>query len=382
MVRTRCFSNIPRFQNRVLVDNSFKYNNTTVINFGSGFGGFGCFGGYSVPKYNGWNFAADLCAGIMQGIGMAGLYRNFNCGWGGGTGGNQKTSTTQASSTEKIDDKDQADLQECEKELAKLEGDPTITNDNKDKIKTLYKKVKAGSEGTLKDDIYSLTNQAHYKRMLAALEKLYTFDQDGNPTKKTTSTTQQPPAQQPPAQQPPVQQPPVQQPPVQQTPNPDGLNLDDVDTIPGLTDAEKTELKNLGVKVVEPYSGKAKALTLPNDISKLTKANLEKIAKIAKDHNLKVAVAYNSKIDGDKWIAGDIENIKEDGGKLTYDVNCKNYGTLGLTYSVSKNASGYNVKYKSGTIPTGYTAEADGADYQYSANLLRRNSKKGLVHHT
>ena len=182
MVRTRCYSHIPRIMPRVYQDNSFNYNSNTVINFGSGFGDYCC------PKYNGWNFVADLCSGVLQGIGLAGLYRNFSCGWGGGAGGSKQTSSNNSTNTSsKVEDKDQADLQECEKELGKLEGDPTITDANKDKIKSLYNKVKAGSEGTLKDDIYSLTNQAHYKRMLASLEKLYTFDKDGNPTKKTNN---------------------------------------------------------------------------------------------------------------------------------------------------------------------------------------------------
>ena len=363
MVRTRCYSHIPRIMPRVYQDNSFNYNSNTVINFGSGFGDYCC------PKYNGWNFVADLCSGVLQGIGLAGLYRNFSCGWGGGAGGSKQTSSNNSTNTSsKVEDKDQADLQECEKELGKLEGDPTITDANKDKIKSLYNKVKAGSEGTLKDDIYSLTNQAHYKRMLASLEKLYTFDKDGNPTKKattgttgttgTTSTTGEGIT----------------------TPTGEGPELADVDTLEGLTEAEKADLKNLGVKVVEPYSGKAKALTLPSDLSNLTKANLEKIAKIAKKHNLKVAVGYNSGINGDKWIAGNIENITENGGKLSYDINCSNYGTLGLKYTATQKDNEYNIMYKSGTVPTRYTAEADGADYQYSSNLLRRNSSTGIVH--
>jgi len=180
MVRTRCFSRMPFFGNRVLVDNSFKYNSTTVINFGSGWGG--C---YQPPKYNGWNFVADLCQGILTGIGFAAMYGR--CYWGGGAGGRTQVQT-QPQTTNSSYDKDPKKIQDYLIEIEKYTGKTTLTEADKTGVKSLYKDIKARAEGmNHEDDIDSATNTKAYKLLLGKLTDKFDFDSDGNPTIKGAS---------------------------------------------------------------------------------------------------------------------------------------------------------------------------------------------------
>lgn len=115
-----------------------------------------------------------------------------------------------------------------------------------------------------------------------------------------------------------------------------------------------TALKNLGISSehaetladigVKPASVSG-AVTLP---SVLSKANLIKLNEALKGTNAKVAAAKNPSAKYDSWICGTIEDINGEDNKLSFIINCgpKNEQEqghkLGFKYKVSPNPSLYS----------------------------------------
>lgn len=169
---------------------------------------------------------------------------------------------------------------------------------------------------------------------------------------------------------------PAAQPPVD-TQNIERSVPDDWANIPNLTEDDKNTLKGLGVKPIQidGKNGKIWALSLPSD---LTADNLTKLKGIADGKNIPVAVAHNPSAGLDKWIAGKIDNIEANNGKLSYTVDCSNVGHLeykhtiqqvdGNKYKVDRHADSEAKAKKDG-----FSHKAQ--DYEFSNGLLRRNGE-------
>ena len=104
--------------------------------------------------------------------------------------------------------------------------------------------------------------------------------------------------------------------------------------ITGLTDDEILKLENMKIKVItiKIKEKETEVLSLPSD---LTFDNLKALAKIAKAHDLKVAVGHNPDSD-DKYIAGTIdpEKITNTDEKIYYEIDCTDVGKFEGTYKV------------------------------------------------
>ena len=147
----------------------------------------------------------------------------------------------------------------------------------------------------------------------------------------------------------------------------------DWNNIGALSDDDKEALIGLGVKPVqiEGANGKVWALSLP---TKLTVENLKALKAISDAKNVPVAVAHNPDAREDKWIAGKIDNIKSEDGKLLYTVDCENVGKFGYKYDVKqteKNKNEYRISLLEGVkLKEGHVANPQ--TYTYSGGLLSR----------
>ena len=100
----------------------------------------------------------------------------------------------------------------------------------------------------------------------------------------------------------------------------------------GLKPEDLQTIKDIDAEVIQLPGGK-NALTLP---ATLSVDSLTKLKDIADKRGIAVAVANNPKAAKDNWIAGKIDDIKEENGKLAYTVNCDNVGAYEYKYQVKQ----------------------------------------------
>ena len=330
--------------------------NTTTINNGTGFGS--CFGyGYGTNccgyPQSGW---ANFRNGIYNGLGTVGGFllgalalRAFlpaSRGRGGNTTDETQTKTTNNTpvttvtrSAEDPDCKKIADIIHKKKALPK-----DATNEQIDAI------IKDIDDALATQDNNNKTEQTRSLNGLKEeLEKMKTDNNkpvDNNPEPK---------------------------------PN-DGL--DELH----LSAAEIDILRKLKVtvKTLDPeklYEKTPKGLSLPGNVADLTAENLKKIIKIANDHNLPVAVAHNPQAGKDRWVAGTIDpnKIKEENGKLSYEVNCNvnsiQCGLFGFNYSVTQKGSEFEVTCTN----AGDGFKVTPRTFTYQNGELFRNEKGEIV---
>ena len=114
--------------------------------------------------------------------------------------------------------------------------------------------------------------------------------------------------------------------------------------------------------------------------------NTLKLVELIGHKNIPVAVANNPVANIDSWITGKInkESIKETDGKVSFDIDCKNYGAFGYKYKATQKTTGEN-KYNmtcitaAGSIDSKHTVNQDGVEYELDSGLLKRNDDP-LVH--
>ncbi len=315
-------------------------NNTTIFNCGgSHLGGF--WGGFGLGLGNafgslfggGYGFGGFPMFGGF-GMGNFGFGSPFGGGWGNwgwGNGGSNRTgasnsnnktseSTTNLPTLNK-DRKALADLITERKKLTDKPGGATP-----EEMEAFNKKV-ADAKAKAIDETSEIDNQdkTDFDNLLFKVDKqpskVNTTPAAAANTNATTGTA-----------------------PSENTGEVDRTGFEN---IPGLSADDIKTLKDLGIKEVPIDNGKY-GLSFPKELSA---ENLKKLKAICDKHNVPVAAAYNSRAKNiDHWIAGSIDNIQETNGKISYDINCSNFGSFGLTYSAQQNDNGnWTVAYKSGS---------------------------------
>lgn len=150
-----------------------------------------------------------------------------------------------------------------------------------------------------------------------------------------------------------------------------GLPVNDIIALikAGLKPEDLQTIKDLGIKLQN--IGDKAALSLP---SAMTLDGLNKLKAISDARNIAVAVANNPKATEDQWIAGKLDDIKEENGKLSYTVNCKDYGVYDYKYQVQQIEGN---KYSIDAHSDSYDAiREDGrghqkqSDYEFNGNKL------------
>lgn len=134
---------------------------------------------------------------------------------------------------------------------------------------------------------------------------------------------------------------------------------------------------NVKVIDIEGKNGTQKAISLPSTVDKTT---LNKLIEISKTTSMPIACANNPSADEDKWIAGfiDKETIKEENGKLSWDINCSDVGKYGYSYSVTQgDGNKYTVTVTSNVGNDNRKGTA--REFELEDGLLRRNDKEETV---
>ena len=349
----------------------FNINYNCNGRHGGFWSGLGAGLGYGI---GGWLMGGlNMLGGLFGfgGMGFGGGLQMPWLNWGGGSTGryddySSRRHDATSRSTEKVvekpqDDSEYADINKVQDEVTKLLEKDSITQEEYNTIKGKIDKLthsNGNNDANNEDQIETL------KGMLPSLEKKIkqAADEDADADSDSDGIIGGTLGSEDPGE-------------VKDGTDPAGpINYDG---ITGLTNDDKKTLNELGVRVIkiQGKNGEINALSLPKAMSL---DNLNKLKAIADKHNIPVAVANNKTATLDKWIAGKIDDIKLENNKLSYTVNCDNYGELEYKYTVTQkdaNSNDYKIDLHSDSNDEakrdGYSNRAQ--DYEFKEELLRRN---------
>ena len=349
----------------------------------------GGFGFSPMPIGSNWNFG-----GCWNNSGFNGA------GWGGGWQPTASNTAGSSNSTAK-EDKDLAKINNLRNNLQKLQDSQSP---DKEQLQKLYEEISKLKDKPL-DDTNKSDNKTAYEQLLADVQKLAkdksielkepekkdnssdaaSKADDGN--NNTASANDNPAKSTPPSQAT------TSSNASEVAAAPEQNNNDSQDTVKiGGNDTKLSDLNSVdAIKKLNPkdldkisQNDAKKILEQLDIIDQKDKGTLDKehttvnILKLCAAAKVPIFVAHTEGPNVvDKTIEGIISDVKEENGKLTYNIDCTQSGTQGNKYLVTKkddNTYNFKVTTKGKNVKLA-NDNIDNYDYSYSGSYLQRTGE-------